>query len=121
MGESTFLWVASHALARPDALTPFNDPDAQATNWFRASREALFGERIKAFGAGSSLRRATYVALFKVAYFRISLVFRLTLMRFHRVRVSCSSDGRFKGRPPLSAASPGFRLGPSVYVEVLLF
>jgi hypothetical protein len=28
MGESMFLWVASHALVRQDALTPFSDPDA---------------------------------------------------------------------------------------------
>jgi hypothetical protein len=47
--------VASHALARLDALTPFSDPDAQTTNRFCASFEALYRERIEAFGVGSSL------------------------------------------------------------------
>jgi hypothetical protein len=54
-GRVDVSWVASHALARPDALTPFSDPDAQITNWFRAFCEALFRERIEAFGVGSSL------------------------------------------------------------------
>jgi hypothetical protein len=59
----------------------------------------------------SSLRRATYVAFIKVAAFRISLVLRISfVMRFHGVCVSRSSDGRFKGRPPLSAACPQFHL-----------
>jgi hypothetical protein len=62
MGESTFLWVASDALARPDALTPFNDPDAQATRWFCASCEALERELklrswISLFASKGDLRR----------------------------------------------------------------
>jgi hypothetical protein len=61
-GKSTFLWVASDALARPDALTPFDDPDAQATRWFCASREALERESklwiwITLFASKGDLRR----------------------------------------------------------------
>jgi hypothetical protein len=84
------------------------------------------GERIKAseLDHPSSLRRATYVALFKVAYLRISLVFRITLGKiicFHGVRGSRSSVGRFQGRPPLWRPSPDFALGAGICGEVLLF
>jgi hypothetical protein len=54
MGESTYSWVALHALARLDTSTPFSDPDAQTLRCFRASREALFRESIKASSVGSS-------------------------------------------------------------------
>jgi hypothetical protein len=59
-------------------------------------------------------RRATYIALFKVAYFRISFVFSHNprkIIRFHGVRILRSSVGRFQGWPPLPAACPGFHLG----------
>jgi hypothetical protein len=36
-------------------LMPFSDPGAQTTNWFCASCEAFFRERIEAFGVRSSL------------------------------------------------------------------
>jgi hypothetical protein len=56
--------------------------------------KALYRESIEASGVDlpSSLRRAISVALIKVAYFRISLVLRITfVMRVHEIRVLRSS------------------------------
>jgi hypothetical protein len=68
-----------NALARQDALRPWATPTRTHSNALRVCK-ASYRESIKASGVDlpSSLRRVTTVALIKVAYFRISLVLRIT-------------------------------------------
>jgi hypothetical protein len=70
MGELMFSWVASHALARLDALTPFSDPDAHTLPMLSVRPAKRYTERESkppALDHPSLLRRATSVALNKVA------------------------------------------------------
>jgi hypothetical protein len=120
-GRVNVSWVVSHALARLDALT-FSDPDAQTTYWFCAFCETLFRERIGAFGIGSSL----FASKGDLSRFNQSSCISHISCFTHNLRYALpwslrSSDGRFKGWPPLSAACPESRLGPSVCGKVLLF
>jgi hypothetical protein len=45
-GESTFLWVASYARARRDALTPFSDPDAHTLPMLSVRPAKRYTERV---------------------------------------------------------------------------
>jgi hypothetical protein len=61
-------------------LVPMGDPDAHTLPMPLRICEASYRESIEASGVDlpSSLQRATSVALTKAAYFRISLVLRIT-------------------------------------------
>jgi hypothetical protein len=73
------------------------------------------GERIEAseLDHPSLLRRATYVALFKVAFFRISLVFRITFEKLfiYTEFAFCALQLEGPRTSATSAACPGFCLG----------
>jgi hypothetical protein len=122
MGESTFLWVASDALARPDALTPFDDPDAQATRWFCASREALEREsnlrsRNSLFASKGDLRHFNQGSVLShiSGFFRITLEKLLAEFAFCALQLEGFKGGRrFSGLPRISPWA-------GICGEVLLF
>jgi hypothetical protein len=124
MGESTYLWVASHALARLDALFSFSDPDAQTTRCFRSSCEALYRERIEASGVGSSLfasegdfsRFKQGSRILHISCFTHNLHYALPWS----LHFALYSMEGLKGSRRFSATFLESRLGPSVCGEVLL-
>jgi hypothetical protein len=98
------------ALARPDALTPFNDPDAQTTRWFCASCEAL--ERESKLRSWIIPLRFIQGSIFfaYLLFFRITIekLFAYTEFAFCALQLEGSKGGRHFGGlprdPPFSAA-----------------
>jgi hypothetical protein len=122
-GESMFSWVASHALARQDALTPFSDPDAHTLPMLSVRLQSVIQREYQSLRHGSSLfalegnfSRFNQGSIFS----HISCFTHNLVMRVHEVGISCSSVEGLKGGHRFSAACPESCLGPSVCGEALL-
>jgi hypothetical protein len=105
-------------------LAPMGDPDTHSFQCYLHVCEALYRGSTEDYIVDhpSSLWSATSVALIKVAFFRISLVFAhnyvCASMKFAFALFKMEG---FKGGHCFSAACPESRLGPSVRGETLLF
>jgi hypothetical protein len=117
LGESAFLG----SLRRPSqagrfhvknaVLRPSTTPTLKPRDGFVRPARRRRENRVFRAGLPFTLRRATYVAFTKVTFFRISLVFRITLNNFSWSSLFALLIRRVSRAAADSAASPRFRLG----------